>query len=117
MPTVKDKTTGEIISEQPYDDKGIENASAMADSNPNWEVSNAPDMREKYHMGGKIPGEAGFGMNPNQPANNMGPKPPSGGGNQPMDHEWWGGWRMRGDARPKDPDFTALMKKGGKVKK
>ena len=83
--------------------------------------SDARARGKKYHMGGSVdqmnPAQPTNRMNPNQPANNMGPKPPSGGGNQPMDHEWWGGWRMRGDARPKDPDFTALMKKGGKVKK
>ena len=113
MPTVKDKTTGEIISEQPYDDEGIENASAMADSNPNWEVVNAPDMREKYHMGGKIPGEAGFGMNPNQPAirNNIatGNSVTSGWHG---DSQWWGGTKP-----PNEPRQELHFKKGGKVKK
>tara|TARA_R100000458_G_C8245273_1_gene223384 strand:+ start:699 stop:1166 length:468 start_codon:yes stop_codon:yes gene_type:complete len=83
--------------------------------------SDARTRGKKYHMGGSVdqmnPTQPTNQMNPTQPTNRMGPKPPSGGGNQPMDHEWWGGWRMRGDARPKDPDFATLLKKGGKVKK
>ena len=71
MPTVKDKATGEVISRQRYNEKGIQNAASIADSNPSWEIdyapggeNNAPDMRESYQLGGKIPGQLGFGERP-----------------------------------------------------
>ena len=71
MPTVKDKATGEVISRQRYNEKGIQNAASIADSNPSWEIdyapggeNNAPDMRESYQLGGKIPGQQGFGERP-----------------------------------------------------
>ena len=39
MPTVKDKITGEVISRQPYDEEGAQNASTIAQGNPSWEVT------------------------------------------------------------------------------
>ena len=67
MPTVKDKITGDVVSKQPYNEEGIQKASNIAESNPNWEITNAPDSRESYHIGGKIPGDAGFGERPINP--------------------------------------------------
>ena len=56
MPTVKDKTTGKVISEQRYNQEGIQNAATIAESNPNWEVeydvSDAQNRSEVTYMGG-----------------------------------------------------------------
>ena len=54
MPTVKDKITGEVISEQKYNKEGIQNAETIANSNPQWNVVNAPDRMETYAEGGRI---------------------------------------------------------------
>lgn len=59
MPTVKDKTTGEVISRQRYNEKGMQRASNIASSNPNWEIDyspggsyNAMDRVQTIYMGG-----------------------------------------------------------------
>ena len=52
MPTVKDKITGKVISRQPYNQEGIQNAATIAESNPKWEVSNALDRSEPTYAGG-----------------------------------------------------------------
>jgi len=71
MPEVKDKITGEVVAEFDYDANSKLKAEKLADSNINYEVNyapggeyNAPDMRENYHLGGKIPGQQGFGERP-----------------------------------------------------
>tara|TARA_Y100000310_G_C20011145_1_gene502997 strand:- start:174 stop:482 length:309 start_codon:yes stop_codon:yes gene_type:complete len=65
MPTVKDKITNKVISRQPYNQEGIQNAATIAESNPSWEVSNAMERTESYQLGGKvIPGQPGFGERP-----------------------------------------------------
>ena len=56
MPTVKDKITGKVISRQPYNQEGINNASTIAESNPSWEVSNAMERSEQMYAGGGITG-------------------------------------------------------------
>ena len=48
MPTVKDKFTGDVVSRQPYNNKGVERAAQIADTNPNWEI----DASEDYAPGG-----------------------------------------------------------------
>jgi|10_taG_2_1085330.scaffolds.fasta_scaffold25000_1 hypothetical protein len=60
MPTVKDKITGNIISRQPYNDKGARNAATIADANPSWEVTHedipSSDARQRssYQSGGEV---------------------------------------------------------------
>jgi hypothetical protein len=39
MPTVKNKITGEVVSKEPYDEQGMQDATDMAKNNPNLEVS------------------------------------------------------------------------------
>ena len=69
MPTVKDEL-GNVVAEMPYDDKGEVAAEKMVQENPGYTITNAPDMRENYQLGGLIPGQLGFGKRPmvNQPA-------------------------------------------------
>ena len=64
MPTVKDKQTGDVVSKQPYTAEGTQRAEQIAESDPNWEITNAPDNRENYQLGGLIPGQPGFGERP-----------------------------------------------------
>ena len=56
MPVVKEKNTGKVVSRQPYNEKGIDNASTIAQSNPNWEVeyasSDAIDRNVTTYPGG-----------------------------------------------------------------
>ena len=59
MPTIKDKITGKVISRQPYNQEGIQNAATIAESNPKWEVSNAMDRSEKMYAGG---GKIGYNV-------------------------------------------------------
>ena len=118
MPTVKDKATGEVISRQRYNEKGIQNAASIADSNPSWEIdyapggeNNAPDMRESYQLGGKIPGQLGFGIKPPRSIlNDLVPPTDPGFGGQGQGHvgdkDWFDDPRKGGGA----------YKKGGKVK-
>ena len=74
MPTVKDKFTGDVVSRQPYNNKGVERAAQIADTNPNWEIdasedyapggsSNAMERVESYHLGGQV-GQPRFGEKP-----------------------------------------------------
>jgi hypothetical protein len=76
MPTVKDKQTGDVVSRQPYTAEGTQRAEQIAESDPNWEITNAPDTRENYQLGGRIPGEIGFGERPTtRPMDNPSPSP------------------------------------------
>tara|TARA_R110002020_G_scaffold86872_1_gene214444 strand:- start:171 stop:809 length:639 start_codon:yes stop_codon:yes gene_type:complete len=63
MPVVKEKSTGKVVSRQPYNQKGINNASTIAQSNPNWEVehdaSNAMDRSTTMYPGG---GKTGYNV-------------------------------------------------------
>ena len=63
MPIVEDKITGEVISRQRYNDKGIQNASIIAKSNPNWEVkydsANAMDRKKITYPGN---GKTGYNI-------------------------------------------------------
>ena len=63
MPTVKDEL-GNVVAEMPYDDKGEVAAEKMVQENPGYTITNAPDMRENYQLGGLIPGQPGFGQKP-----------------------------------------------------
>ena len=38
--------------------------SDIIEKNPQYTVTNAPDTRESYQLGGKIPGQQGFGERP-----------------------------------------------------
>jgi len=42
MPTVKDKTTGEVVAELPYDAQGKAKADQMVKASPNLEIDYAP---------------------------------------------------------------------------
>ena len=61
MPTVKDKTTGDVVSQQPYTSEGTQRAKQIADTDPNWELSYAPNgktdgatrSQQMYAGGGK----------------------------------------------------------------
>ena len=71
MPTVKDKTTGEVVSQQPYTSKGTQRAKQIAEADLNWELDYAPNGKtdgaqrmESYQLGGQVPGEEGFGQRP-----------------------------------------------------
>ena len=72
MPKVVDKQTGDVVSRQPYTSEGTQRAEQIAEPDENWELDyapagkkDAPGMRESYYLGGKIPGEQNFGVNPN----------------------------------------------------
>ena len=62
MPTVKDKTTGDVVSQQPYTSEGTQRAKQIADTDPNWELSYAPNgktdgamrSQQMYAGGGKV---------------------------------------------------------------
>ena len=127
MPTVKDKKTGDVVSQQPYTAEGTQRAETIVQANPDWEIDyapggtqNAPDMRESYQLGGQVPGKPGFGQRPSPTPNPYGEvgniKPINPGeSNQLFDNEWTGGWRIYGDPRPRQSDWA--MGDGGKVKK
>ena len=42
MPTVKDKTTGQVVAELPYDAQGKAKADQMVQASPNLEIDYAP---------------------------------------------------------------------------
>ena len=72
MPTIKSKLTGEKIADLPYSAQGEQTAQQMVQQDPNLEIDyspggqqDAPGMRESYHLGGEVPGDPGFGVNPN----------------------------------------------------
>ena len=75
MPTVKDKQTGDVVSRQPYTSEGTQRAEQIAESDPNWEITNAPDTRENYQLGGQVPGQPGFGQRPPVVAPGVPPSP------------------------------------------
>ena len=54
MPTVKDKLTGKIISEQPYTQEGKALAEQIAEKEFNWEVVDAGERTASYALGGKV---------------------------------------------------------------
>ena len=62
MPTVKDKTTGEVVAELPYDAQGKAKADLMVQASPNLEIDYAPggasdamvSSTTTYLEGGKI---------------------------------------------------------------
>ena len=61
MPTVKDKTTGQVVAELPYDVEGKAKADQMVQASPNLEVDYAPGGQsnamqrsvQQYPGGGK----------------------------------------------------------------
>jgi|TARA_R100001530_G_C4270029_1_gene142881 hypothetical protein len=71
MPEVRDKTTEKVVAKFDYDAGGEAEAEKLANTDINLEVVdapmgvyNAPDMRDSYQLGGKIPGQQGFGERP-----------------------------------------------------
>ena len=69
MPTVKDKTTGDVVSRQPYTAEGTQRAEQIAESDPTWEIDyapagekDAPSMREQMYAGGGKTGYSKIGM-------------------------------------------------------
>ena len=42
MPTVKDKTTGQVVAELPYNEQGKAKADQMVKASPNLEIDYAP---------------------------------------------------------------------------
>jgi hypothetical protein len=62
MPTVKDKTTGQVVAELPYDAQGKAKADQMVQASPNLEIDYAPGgasdamarSTTTYLEGGKI---------------------------------------------------------------
>jgi hypothetical protein len=69
MPTVKDKTTGDVVSRQPYTAEGTQRAEQIAESDPTWEIDyapggtqDAPSMREQMYAGGGKTGYNKIGM-------------------------------------------------------
>ena len=71
MPTVKDKTTGDVVSQQPYTSEGTQRAKQIADTDPNWELSYAPNGKtdgatrsQQSYAGG---GETGYNQIGAQP--------------------------------------------------
>ena len=64
MPTIKDEQGNEVANvsyDNPDADKIV---SDIIEKNPQYTVTNAPDTRESYQLGGKIPGQQGFGERP-----------------------------------------------------
>ena len=64
MPTIKDEQGNEVANvsyDNPDADKIV---SDIIEKNPQYTVTNAPDTRESYQLGGKIPGQLGFGERP-----------------------------------------------------
>ena len=69
MPTVEDKTTGEVVAELPYDSQGKAKADQMVQASPNLEidyghnnVTDASLMREQMYAGGGKTGYNKIGM-------------------------------------------------------
>ena len=62
MPTVKDKATGDVVSQQPYTSEGTQRAKQIAGTDPNWEISYAPNgktdgamrSQQMYAGGGEV---------------------------------------------------------------
>ena len=57
MPVVKDRVTGNVVANLPYDNKGEAQAEQMVKDNPGYVIVNAPDMRERMYAGG---GKVGY---------------------------------------------------------
>ena len=69
MPKVKNKTTGEVVANQPYTDEGTQMAEKIAATDPNLEIDYAPGgtndasmMREQMYAGGGKVGYNKIGM-------------------------------------------------------
>ena len=54
MPKVKDKLTGDVISNQPYTAEGTQRAEQIAESDPNWEMDYAPGGKESAMNRSKV---------------------------------------------------------------
>jgi hypothetical protein len=109
MPVIKDKITGKVVSRQPYNAGGMQNASTIAESNPNWEMtddypqSNAPDRMENisgYGISNPFPAPS----NTNPGTGSPFPAPPIPLNTNPYDDY---------PDRPEGPPIE--YKKGGKV--
>ena len=118
MPIVKDKITGKVISRQPYNQKGIDNAAVIADSKPEWEIVN--EGQDTYASGGKIPEsnaiersdiyQLGGIVDPINPMNLKQPMSPEG--------DIMGGEDIGHDRDDKEFEkWNVIAKKGGKIKK
>jgi len=134
MPTIKDKKTGDVVSQQPYTAEGTQRAETIVQANPDWEIDyapggtqNAPDMRESYQLGGQV-GKPGFGQRPSPTLNPYGDNPYGevGGGNKkpigPQDMQTYDemGYNWFEDLIPREEMKimgNAQMGDGGKVKK
>ena len=112
MPTVKDKLTGKIISEQPYTPEGKILAEEISEKEPSWEISDAMQRSESYQLGGIVPGQEGFGERPALVAPPMGGMGPGQG-----DASLGGGVNMGKVADMVLNPASSRYKKGGKVKK
>ena len=121
MPTVKDKTTGDVVSQQPYTSEGTQRAKQIADTDPNWELSYAPNgktdgaMRSQkmYAGGGKVGYDSIGGYKKGGKVNydyNPRPEQPPGDGPHP---KGLSDWELTQEPVKPYPEY----KKGGKVKK
>jgi hypothetical protein len=79
MPTVKDKKTGDVVSQQPYTAEGTQRAETIVQANPDWELDYAPNGKtdgaqrsKSYQLGGQVPGQPGFGQRPSPMPNPYG---------------------------------------------
>jgi hypothetical protein len=106
MPTVKDEK-GEVVAKMEYTPEGEAQAEKMVEDNLGYTITNAPDIRENYQLGGLVPGQQGFGqrpvVNPLTIGQNPMVKPPLGNVKKPL-----GMYEEGGEVE---------YKKGGKVKK
>ena len=74
MPTVKDKATGEVVSQQPYTPQGTQRAKQIAESDLNWELDYAPNGKtdgaqrsEQMYAGGGKTGYSNIGLRGDMP--------------------------------------------------
>jgi len=110
MPTIKDKTTGKVVAELPYDIAGKQSAENIADTNPNYEVVDAGSRSESYQLGGQIPGQPGFGQRPSPIPNPLGASPiPNPLGASPIPNP------LEGSVVVEPQPVPLTWKKGGKV--
>ena len=99
MPTVKDKTTGDVVSQQPYTPEGTQRAKQIADTDANWELNYAPNGQtdgakrsETMYAGGGKTGYSNIGIQ--------------------SDSTWYGAPKVKDVMQPVDE-----YEKGGKTKK
>ena len=116
MPKITD-ISGNVVEELPYTEEGVDEAHAMVNANPSLNIDYAPggevdamNRSESYELGGKIPGQLGFGVRPPRPIldDSVAPTAPGFGDGQGHvgDRDWFDDPRKGGGA----------YKKGGKVK-